>query len=277
MAASQETSSMALPEHQIAVLGLLAQRRKAGGESYVAGGVALNLTLGTARLSRDIDLFHDTDEALAKTWAEDRDALRAEGYTVTVIRESAAFVEALIGRKESLVLLQWARDSAFRFFPLVEDSVMGLTMHPLDLATNKVLALVGRLEPRDWVDVLECHLRLQPLGALLWAACGKDPGYTPDFLAEAAARQRYAQTEVDMLSFTGGAPDAAALGRRWKTAVAEARQLIALLPPDQAGHCLLQADGAPYSAEPSKWQEDLTEGRIHFHAGRIGGVWPTLK
>ena len=34
---------------------------------------------------------------------------------------------------------------------------MGLALHPFDLATNKVLALVGRLEARDWVDVLTCE------------------------------------------------------------------------------------------------------------------------
>ena len=33
---------MALSEHQVAVLRILADRRKAEGESYVAGGVALN-------------------------------------------------------------------------------------------------------------------------------------------------------------------------------------------------------------------------------------------
>jgi hypothetical protein len=32
----------------------------------------------------------------------------------------------------------------------------GLTLHPFDLATNKVLALVGRTEVRDWVDMVEC-------------------------------------------------------------------------------------------------------------------------
>jgi hypothetical protein len=45
--------------------------------------------------------------------------------------------------------MEWARDSAFRFFPLVENSELGLVLHPFDLAVNKVLALVGRGEARD--------------------------------------------------------------------------------------------------------------------------------
>ena len=60
-------------------------------------------------------------------------------------------VEVLRGKDS--VLIQWARDNAFRFFPLLEDDLLGLTLHPLDLASNKLLALVGRLEPRDWIDL----------------------------------------------------------------------------------------------------------------------------
>ena len=268
---------MALSPHQVNVLRLLAARRKTDGESYVAGGSALNQALGAARISRDIDLFHDTDEALAVSWSKDRHVLQAGGFSVETIRESAAFVEALAGRNGEQVLIQWTRDSAYRFFPLVEDAVLGLTLHPLDLATNKVLALAGRLEPRDWVDVLECHAKLQQLGYLLWAACGKDPGYSPDFLLGEAARQRYAQVELDSLAFEGATPDAAILGQRWKTAVAEARGLIAALPPERVGCCVLDANGGIYSEACDALRRDLSAGRLLFHPGRIGGVWPTIK
>ena len=268
---------MALSKYQVGVLRLLAERRKDGWESYVAGGVALNQALWAARLSRDIDLFHDTDEALAVSWAKDRQRLQASGFSVETVREGAAFVEALVGKNREQVLVQWARDSAYRFFQLMEDAVLGLTLHPLDLATNKVLALAGRLEPRDWVDALECSERLQRLGYLLWADCGKDPGYTPDFLLGEAARQRYAQMELDSLAFEGSPPDAADLGRRWKTAVAEARELIAALPSAKAGCCVLEMDGKVYSENIDCLRRDLIANRILFHAGRIGGVWPTLK
>lgn len=268
---------MALPKHQIAVLRILAERRKRGGESYVAGGVALNQVLGASRVSRDIDLFHDSDEALAASWTEDRQSLLADGFSVEPIRESSPLVEALVGKDGEQVLIQWARDSAYRFFPLMEDAILGLTLHPLDLATNKVLALAGRLEPRDWVDMLACHARLQPLGYLLWAACGKDPGYTPDFLLAEAARQRYAQAELEALAFDAPPLDAAALGRQWKTAVAEARSLIPVLPIAQVGRCVLTNNGQLYSGNPVELERDLTAGQIHFHAGKIGGVWPVIK
>lgn len=90
------------------------------------------------------------------------------------------------------------------FFPLQAHEELGLTLHPFDLATNKVLAMAGRLEVRDWVDVLSCDERLQPLGFLVWAACGKDPGFGPALLVREIRRaSRYSQAEVDLLEFDG--------------------------------------------------------------------------
>src|SRR5258706_9530673 len=60
--------AVALTALQRSICQLLAASRLAAGESYVAGGVALNELLHAPRLSHDIDLFHDTDEALARTW-----------------------------------------------------------------------------------------------------------------------------------------------------------------------------------------------------------------
>ena len=56
---------MALTDYQRGVCRLLAENRIRSGESYVAGGAALNELLRAPRLSRDIDLFHDTEQALA--------------------------------------------------------------------------------------------------------------------------------------------------------------------------------------------------------------------
>jgi hypothetical protein len=94
---------------------------------------------------------------------------------------------------------------------------MALTaFHPFDLATNKVLALVGRVEARDWVDTIECSERLQPLGYLAWAACGKDPGFSPLAILEHAPRSsRYSADELRDLAFDGPPPDATDLSQRF--------------------------------------------------------------
>jgi len=120
-------------------------------------------------------------------WDADRRLLQAHGFEIRVVRERRSFVEAEIRKQGETVLLQWARDSAYRFFPLVRHPDFGLALHPFDLATNKVLALVGRLEVRDWVDLIHASDRLQPLGYLAWAACGKDPGFSPAGILEQAA------------------------------------------------------------------------------------------
>jgi hypothetical protein len=59
---------MALAAIQREVCRPLADHRIASGESYVAGAAALNELLNAPRLSRDLDLFHDTDEALEASW-----------------------------------------------------------------------------------------------------------------------------------------------------------------------------------------------------------------
>lgn len=70
---------MALTAFQRDVCRVLAGRRRAGGESYVAGGIALNVALEAHRLSRDLDLFHDTTEAVARSWDADRQLLEDTG------------------------------------------------------------------------------------------------------------------------------------------------------------------------------------------------------
>jgi hypothetical protein len=231
---------MALSALQRDVCGTLAAERRRHGESYIAGGVALSVAVRTSRLSRDIDVFHDTEDAVARSWERDRDTLREHGYTVDVVRERAGFVEAIVRTRDESLLMEWARDSAFRFFPLVEHPDVGLVLHPFDAATNKVLALVGRLEPRDWVDVLTCDAQLQPLGYLTWAAAGKDPGFTPQgILAHARRTARYTDQEISTLAFEGAPPPAAELSRRWHTAATDAERVVAQLPPLEIGQAVL--------------------------------------
>ena len=268
---------MALTALQRRICLLLAEQRKAGGESYVAGGVALNEALGGPRRSRDVDLFHDTEEALAVTWRRDRETLTGAGLRLEVTREAPAFVQAQVTDGEATEVLQWAQDSAYRFFPLVESELFGLTLHPLDHATNKVLALAGRRKVRDWVDALQCHRHLQPLGCLAWAAAGKDPGLSPSFILEQAARTRYVQGEVDQLEFDGPTPSAAELSATWHGAVDEAREVLRVLPAETAGRCVLDHRGGPARFAPAELRRALADGLVVFHEGSIRGAFPELQ
>ncbi len=48
--------------------------------------------------------------------------------------------------------------------PLKADEDFGYCLHPADLATNKVLALVGRSEIRDFLDILQLDREYLSLG-----------------------------------------------------------------------------------------------------------------
>lgn len=268
---------MALTAIQRRVCRLLAARRIAAGESYLAGGLALNELLGASRLSRDVDLFHDTESAVAAAFAADQESLEAAGFEVRRLREVRGFVEAEVASGGERLRVEWSRDSSFRFFPLVEHAELGLVLHPFDLATNKVLALVGRLEPRDWVDVVACHERLQPFGYLAWAACGKDPGFGPSLLVEHAAKNgRYSAVELEPLAFAGERPDAADLSRRWHALIAEAREIVDRLPAEQVGQAVLDAEGRLCRLSPGAIAGALARGELRFHPGRIGGALPVV-
>jgi hypothetical protein len=267
---------MALTEFQREICRILARQRLASGESYVAGGSALNELTGGSRLSRDIDLFHDTREALAATWDADRKALESSRHSIEVIRERPAFVEAIIRRGRDSVLLQWTHDSAFRFFPLVEHPDLGLTLHPFDLATNKVLALAGRVEARDWIDTIQCDGAVQPFGFLAWASSGKDPGMSPSAILEHASRfSHFSQIEIDSLDFDGGRPDLAALSNHWREMITAAREIVAALPDEEVGRCVLAGDGL-FRGDVDQLRVSLAEGEIVFHSGSIRGAFPRI-
>ena len=268
---------MALTALQRKLCRLIAGHRTDSGDSYVAGGAALNELIASARISRDLDLFHDTDEAVAATWDDDRRLFERNGFQVRVVRERASCVEAEVSADGETVRMEWARDSAFRFFPLVRHDELGLVLHPFDLATNKVLALVGRLEVRDWIDVILCAERLQPLGYLAWAASGKDPGFSPEAILEHAARSsHYAADEVAELAFAGPPPDAPDLSRRWHVLLDVAHEAVDALPAEEVGKCVLTRHGELFGGDADAATQALAEGEILFHAGRIKGAFPRV-
>ena len=268
---------MPLTDFQREICRVIAANRIDSGESYVAGGAALNEWLKAPRLSRDLDLFHDSEQALQLTWDRDRALLQTQGYDVEVIRERPYFVEAQVSRDNERSILEWAQDSVFRFFPLVAHPDFGLSLHPFDLATNKTLALVGRLEARDWVDLIAAAKQIQPLGYLAWAACGKDPGFSPSSLLSYAARAHYSEEEVGRLSFSGPAPDARELSRSWRLMIEEARAVVGLLPAASAGCCILNSVGELFTGSRGDLEPALAARALVFRSGSVRGALPQVS
>lgn len=167
---------MPLTEIQNKIARLLAKNRSP--ESYLAGGAAMHIEPQSKRYSNDLDYFHDSEERVAAAFAEDRGTLEGAGFDVRVTITQPGFVRALVSRDALITKVEWAHDTAWRLMPPIASEVSGYQLHPVDLAINRLLALVGRDEARDFWDTVETNRDTLSLGAMCWAAAGKDPGYT---------------------------------------------------------------------------------------------------
>ena len=256
-----------LTDYQAILARLLSENRTF--DSYLAGGAAILIEPNTARFSRDLDYFHDSEARVAEAFADDRKLLETAGYSIDVDLNQPGFVRAIIRKDGQATKVDWARDSAWRFMPTVRDDRVGFLLHPVDLAVNKVLALAGRDEPRDVVDTLHLHERVLALGALCWAACGKDPGFTPLSLLE-LLRRRGRLREEDLARLDLAAPiDLHETKRAWLEALDSVNPFVAARPPDEIG-CLY------YSASQQKFVDPRAAKDATPHYGRPGGVLPRI-
>ncbi len=101
---------MALPTFHREILGLISSIRVERGEAYLAGATALRIATELTRVSRDIDIFHDTSEAVRESFLMDRRALASAGYTVDLQHEFQGFIRAVVKKNDRALLMDWARD-----------------------------------------------------------------------------------------------------------------------------------------------------------------------
>lgn len=256
---------MPLSKLQSEILQLLATHRSP--ESYVAGATVLNQD--GPRFSGDIDIFHDREERVAQAAAEDTALLTENGFTIARwLRREPGIHAAVVQRRGESTKLEWVTDSDFRFFPTVQDNLFGYRLHVVDIATNKALAAAGRREPRDVLDLLYIHERHLPLGAVIWAAVGKDPGYSPESLiTEIRRNARYRADDYADLALVEPV-DAGAVSRRLRALLEEADMFVRAMPVGKEGLLFLQ-DGVPVQPDP----EALSA--YGEHAGQRRGYWPS--
>lgn len=242
---------MPLTDFQKEVLEAIVSNRRE--ESHFAGGIVLNSTEDSARYSQDFDLFHDAVEDLVAASERDVAAIEAAGFKVDLIDHErswsmpCSYRKARVRGSVGFVELDWAYDSAFRFFPIVCDERLGWRLHLFDMAVNKALALAGRSETRDYVDILELS-RIYPLQAILWAACGKDPGFSPLSLLQMMVRfARIDPVQLDKIKARN--LDPIAMKNEWVECYDKARQEITLLaeqrPDIPIGIAFVDQDGEP--------------------------------
>ena len=265
---------MPLTSFQKDVLAVLTANRSEA--SHFAGGLVLNAPDESARYSRDFDVFHESVDDLVAASGKDVAALEAAGFLVEKIERNeewskpSSFRKARVRRGEAQVELDWAHDSAFRFFPVVPDELLGWRLHLFDMATNKALALSARMETRDYVDMVELSRRY-PLEAIVWAACGKDPGFNPLSLLKMMIRfARIDPMELDKIK--ARQLDPIALKEEWIAASDRAREEMTLLADEQLdmpiGIAFVDGNGEPgwIRGNPS----------LQIHAPTLRGCWPTM-
>jgi hypothetical protein len=148
------------------------------------------------------------------------------------------------------------------------DHLFGYRLHIFDLAANKALAAAGRREPRDVLDLLHIHERRIKLGAVIWAAVAKDPGYSPESLiAEIRRNARYRADDYADLALTEPV-DAGAVARRLRLVLDEADAFVRSMPVGKEGLAFLDG-GAPVQPDPDNLKAYVE------HAGQRRGHWPS--
>lgn len=262
---------MPLGDFEREVLRVLAANRNP--DSFVGGATVLHQQEDSPRRSEDVDVFHDLPEALLRAYTCDMDALRAAGFEVEAIgRLQSDYRRAVVRRGDRQTKIEWVQDAAWRFFPVEPDLELGWRLNFWDVATNKVLAMAGRQKLRDFLDCLYLHQRHLHLGALVWAASGKDPGLTPEFILDWALRGNRFHPE-DLTEVHLGKPiDLVATKQTWFAAVQEARDLVARLPARELGCFYLDAAGRPVRPDV----DSPGFAKLVRHYGSVKGAWPRI-
>jgi len=265
---------MPLTPFQQKVLGIIRGNRSEA--SHFAGGLVLNAADASSRYSHDFDLFHDAIEDLCRSSDEDVAALEKAGMQVEKLNEHGAwdeersFRKAIVRAEGDELAIDWAQDSAWRFFPIMEDPLLGWRLHLFDMATNKALALSARTETRDYVDIVELGERYT-LEAIIWAACGKDGGFTPPFLLD--YMRRFARISPGTLTEIKARDlDPIDLKRRWTEmhvrAGEEINRIADTMPELPIGIAFIGKDG-----EPGWIGDDPT---LVPHRPTCKGCWPVI-
>lgn len=176
-----------------------------GSDFALAGGAALISQGLVDRKTGDLDFFGSSEQVLAERLPAIISALEQDGMTVEVRRSTAQFARIVIRGMDSETEVDFGLDG--RLFP-IEQGPFSPVLASRELAVDKVLAVFGRAEARDFVDLfaLEEFFRLEDLFAL---AKEKDRGFDAKVFAEMTRRMtvldasEFEMAESDFLSLIG--------------------------------------------------------------------------
>lgn len=144
---------------------------------YLTGGTALSAFYLGHRRSEDFDLFTSEEPLISIVARKFKNSLIELGIQVQEIRNFSTFWEAVASSGHEHFKIQLAYDSPFLLSEIEEKD--GLRVHSFeDIAAGKLLALYGRAEERDFIDIY-CIVgsgRIS-LERMIDLAKEKDPGH----------------------------------------------------------------------------------------------------
>lgn len=251
------------------VVATLAVLREEG--NYLAGGAVLGARW--PRISEDIDIFLDREDAVTVAARRDIGALRAAGLVVQEEVASFGFVEAVVRGADNgeATQIQWMQESAQRFFPLQRDPEFGLRLHDADLAVNKAIAAASRKKVRDVVDLATLDGGPLRLEALVWAAAESKTPMSPVKMLDNILHNATTHPAAEYRMVRSAEPvDGARILETIRAACDRARVFCREAPVDTLGRLFLDKAGEPVTPT----QAAIRSGVVHPHPAQEHGAWP---
>lgn len=146
----------------------------------LAGGSALIARGEIQRQTRDLDFFGLEANAVDRLLPLVEHALQAAGLTVRRIQVSTGFARLIVESGEERTELDLGTDA--RLFPAEAGEPVPV-LSAEELAVDKVLAVFGRAEARDFADLMVLEPRYG-LDRLCQLAADKDLGFHPGVFAD---------------------------------------------------------------------------------------------
>jgi hypothetical protein len=166
----------------------------------LAGGAALIARGDVQRQTKDLDFFGLTTDSVDRLVPVVERALQAAGLTVRRVQDNPGFARLLVEGADDRTEVDLAADA--RLFT-VDPGQPAPTLSGEELAVDKVLAVFGRAEGRDFVDLLAVERRYG-LDRLCELAAEKDRGFTPEVFGTMLGqfrRLRREEFEIDDAGF----------------------------------------------------------------------------
>ncbi|MHB2020008.1 MAG: nucleotidyl transferase AbiEii/AbiGii toxin family protein [Candidatus Xenobia bacterium] len=150
---------------------------------FLTGGAALIAFYGAPRSTDDVDLFTSSEAAFATANDQLLDTCQKIGATAEVLRAAPHFRRYRVRRGDEETVADLVCDLAPQLHSLKEKRPNGILADAEDeILVNKICALVGRQEPRDYYDVWYLSTRGLDVDRALQQATIKDAGATPETL-----------------------------------------------------------------------------------------------